>query len=280
MPNGKQVGKQAAREREKGLKNVEAEGKTPAVRARWIFPLRATLLRTLILELAPTLLPIGVIYLVRRLTISDTQDVLLWPEWSFAAIILFAAALSKMIDLKTHYQHDTSYRLEAASRLLGLLQVAAVITLSAAILAQGRHRVDIAWLANLNLLLIGIAASTILIVEWAIQQRYYLFRSQPWRLSRGQYYKGVVALLESLAGDLDNLAYILSTANQLKRASGSEYEGSRIWTEEMRRVAHKSLQRIEESARTVRTRYLPDIERSIDATARYSAEVAHAGPHP
>lgn len=224
-------------------------------------PVKVTILRTVILDISPALLPIIIITLIRGMIFGNLRGWYSWPEWSFASIVLYGLAISRIIELKMGAQRDSSYRLEAGSRLLVLLMVLAVITLSLAILSSQGVRVEAKLLGVFQLALVVIAILMLALAEWFIQDRHFRFRRRPWTMSRREYYGDIVALLKSTSEDLENLQFILSTANQLPRASMQDFIGSRSWTEDMRRSSYRELQRVEGLARSIRAKYLRDLRK-------------------
>lgn len=81
-------------------------------------------------DLAFTFLPIAVIAGMRWATGMLTPSFLIDPEWSFAAIIVFGLAMTRILELKVKYQRDHSERLFALARICILGLVAAVIGLA------------------------------------------------------------------------------------------------------------------------------------------------------
>ncbi|WP_298773906.1 hypothetical protein [uncultured Shewanella sp.] len=85
-------------------------------------------------ELLFTLLPIAIIFIIRLATDSVGTEVWLWPDWSFASIILVGSALTRFIQIKSADPLDGQDILAIGSRLIIFVLVLSVVTLSLSVL--------------------------------------------------------------------------------------------------------------------------------------------------
>src|SRR5829696_910875 len=85
-------------------------------------------------DVAYTLLPIGVIASIKALTFDQGDYLYLSPEWSFATIVSFGAAITNLIEIKTEIQQDFSYRIYMGTRFYILLLTMSVIVLCLVVL--------------------------------------------------------------------------------------------------------------------------------------------------
>ena len=81
-------------------------------------------------EIVFIILPIVVILLIDIAFNNEIETVLLLPEWSFAAIVLYGVAISTTIELKVKYNNNFSPKLFSGSKALTILLIGAVITLN------------------------------------------------------------------------------------------------------------------------------------------------------
>ena len=77
-----------------------------------------------------TFLPLIIIAILRRSLGKFNSSFFTDPEWSFAAIIIYGLAMTRVLELKVKYQGDMSERVFALMRMCILGLIAAVISLA------------------------------------------------------------------------------------------------------------------------------------------------------
>lgn len=88
-------------------------------------------------DVAFTLMPIAIIAAISQLAHGNSPELLLWREWSFGSIVLFGAALVKLVNLKTKLQRDFSdERLVSGLRFLVVSLVATGLVLALVVLRE------------------------------------------------------------------------------------------------------------------------------------------------
>jgi len=208
----------------------------------------AMIMRAVVLDISFTVLPIGVIFLIVKATRGDLAGILRWPEWSFAAIVFYGMAISKHIELKTHYQKDFSYRLDAGSRLFAILLVFSVLIHSMAILLTRGFAIDPKIIETLQVPLFVCSIGAIIMSELFAQSRLYYNRSMPWRLPARVFYDLVKGTLQDMSKRIEYLGFSLERAGESSGRAIDEryYIGSKRWHCERRleiRAAIEGLER-------------------------------------
>lgn len=115
-------------------------------------------------ELLFTLLPIAIIFIIRLATNSVGDEVWLWPDWSFASIILIGSALTRFIQIKSSDPLDGQEILAIGSRLIVFVLVLSVVTLSLAALKGAGLNVQESFVIASQQIVFFIA---VLLVFWA-----------------------------------------------------------------------------------------------------------------
>ena len=122
-------------------------------------------------EIAFVLLPLAIIVVVRSFLGLELVDMVTLPEWSFAAIVLLAVGLNKVMNLKTKMRKDTSSKMFHGSRLVVMLLIISSVTLAFSISKQQGMKVDEMILAVTQVALV-VMASGLLYAAIAHEIRY------------------------------------------------------------------------------------------------------------
>lgn len=93
-------------------------------------------------EMAFVLLPLAIILVVRSFLGLQLVDMFTLPEWSFAAIVLLAVCLNKLIVLKTKARKDAAHKVFHGSRFVVMLLIIASVTLAFSVSKQHGIKVD------------------------------------------------------------------------------------------------------------------------------------------
>jgi hypothetical protein len=109
-------------------------------------------------EIAFVLLPLAIIVVVRSFLGLKLVDMVTLPEWSFAAIVLLAVGLNKLMSLKTKMRKDPSSKVFQGSRFVVMLLIIASVTLAFSISKQQGMKVDEVILAVTQVGLVLLAA--------------------------------------------------------------------------------------------------------------------------
>lgn len=124
-------------------------------------------------DLAFTLMPIAIIFAISQLASTNSPEPLLWREWSFGSIVLFGAALLKLVNLKTKLQRDFSHeRLVSGLHYLVVFLVATGIVLALVVLRESGVSLNGQLLGGAQLLLFVQAA--LLLLMWQHQSDQFL----------------------------------------------------------------------------------------------------------
>ena len=110
-------------------------------------------------EMAFVLLPLAIIMVVRSFLGLQLADMFTLPEWSFAAIVLLAVGLNKLIVLKTRSRKDPSYKAFHGSRLVVMLLIIAAVTLAFSVSRQHGMKVDATILSAAQVLMVLLSAA-------------------------------------------------------------------------------------------------------------------------
>lgn len=109
-------------------------------------------------EIAFVLLPLAIIVVVRSFLGLKMADMLVLPEWSFAAIVLLAVGLNKLMGLKTRMRKDASNKVFHGSRFVVILLIVAAVTLAFSVSKQQGMKVDYIVLSATQVALVLIAS--------------------------------------------------------------------------------------------------------------------------
>ncbi|MDB5933241.1 MAG: hypothetical protein JWQ01_585 [Massilia sp.] len=110
-------------------------------------------------EIAFVLLPLAIIVAVRSFLGLKLADMFTLPEWSFAAIVLLAVGLNKVMALKTKLRKDASNKVFHGSRVVVMLLIIAAVTLAFSVSKQQGLKVDNIILSATQVVLVVIASA-------------------------------------------------------------------------------------------------------------------------
>lgn len=117
-----------------------------------------------------TLLPIAIIGMIRGATGNLGSDIWLWPDWSFASIVLLGASISKYIHAKSGYEKDFSFRLFLGVRLMTFLLILAVVTLSLAILKESIQTINSQFVSLSQMVILSVSILVVFYNHIVIQR--------------------------------------------------------------------------------------------------------------
>lgn len=160
-------------------------------------------------EIVFIILPIVVILLIDIAFSNDIQTVLLLPEWSFAAIVLYGVAISNTIELKAKYHNDFSPRLFTGSKALTILLIGAVITLTLALFRENSVAISNTFIQWAQFVLFLHALFSVFLVVFARQEHLWLPERYPQRFTDQELMQYIVHLTKDADGTLGRLRYAL-----------------------------------------------------------------------
>lgn len=108
-------------------------------------------------EIAFVLLPLAIIISIRLFLGVEVGELLVLPEWSFAAIVMLSSGLNKFLELKTKLQRDFSNRIFHGTKIAVLLLILASVTLAFAVAGQHGIRVSSLWLSISHISLLALS---------------------------------------------------------------------------------------------------------------------------
>lgn len=163
-------------------------------------------IRYILGDLSFVLLPLAVIVIIRVALDRDAYEVVLLPEWSFAAVVLFGQTITQTVELKARIQGDISWRLDLLIKFFVLGLILSVITLSLVVLYGYDMSFNRSVLAAMQFAMLGSGALFLGIVRMAksasARQRLII----PPKVSHGRYYKYLSGALQEAD---DQLTYAL-----------------------------------------------------------------------
>jgi hypothetical protein len=164
----------------------------------------------LVSDIAYTLLPIFVIILIQILTSGKTDFLYLSPEWSFATIVSFGAAITNIIELKFEIQHDYSHRVYSITRTIILLLIAAVVTLALVVLRDEGVSINetVVWI--LQLVLLSVSFFFLFVTQFVKREVNKEMHDLPSSLSRRQYFNFINSSLKQISRELTYIQYAMS----------------------------------------------------------------------
>ncbi len=162
-------------------------------------------------EIIFIVLPIVVILLIDIAFSNHIQTVMLLPEWSFAAIVLYGVAISNTIELKSKYFSDFSPRLFTGTKALTILLIGAVITLTLAVLRENNVEISAAFIQSAQAVLFAHALFSVFLVVFARQEHYWLPERYPQRFTDQELMQYIVHLTKDADNTLGQLRFALET---------------------------------------------------------------------
>ena len=160
-------------------------------------------------EIVFIILPIVVILLIDIAFSNEINTILLLPEWSFAAIVLYGVAISNTIELKAKYHSDFSPRLFTGSKALTILLIGAVITLTLALFRENSVQVSNAFIQSAQAVLFAHALFSVLLVVFARQEHLWLPERYPQRFTDQELMQYIVHLRKDADHTLGRLRFAL-----------------------------------------------------------------------
>ena len=162
-------------------------------------------------EIVFIVLPIVIILLIDIAFSNHIQTVMLLPEWSFAAIILYGVAISTTIELKSKYHSDFSPRMFTGTKALTILLIGAVITLTLAVLRENTVEMSQGVIQWAQAILFVHALFSVFLVVFARQEHLWLPERYPQRFTDQELMQYVVHLTKEADSTLGRLRFALET---------------------------------------------------------------------
>ncbi|MEL7342245.1 MAG: hypothetical protein AAGM67_17315 [Bacteroidota bacterium] len=160
-------------------------------------------------EIVFIVLPIVVILLIDIAFNNQIETVLLLPEWSFAAIVLYGVAISTTIELKVKYNTNFSPKLFAGSKALTILLIGAVITLTLAVLRENAVAISPMFIQISQAILFVHSLLSVFFVVFARQEHLWLPERYPQRFTDQELMQYVVHLTKDADTTLGQLLFAL-----------------------------------------------------------------------
>ena len=160
-------------------------------------------------EVVFTVLPIVVILLIDIAFSSRIDNVLLLPEWSFAAIVLYGIAISNSIELKAQYNDELTPRLLTGTKAMTILLIGAVITLTLAILREKAVDINAMFIQTAQIVLFVHALFSVFIGVFTRQEYTWLPERYPERFTDKELMEYIVHLTKQADGQLGRLRYAI-----------------------------------------------------------------------
>ena len=157
-----------------------------------------------------TFLPLAIIAVLRRSLGKFDPTFYTDPEWSFAAIIIFGLAMTRVLELKVKYQGDRSERVFALMRMCILGLIAAVISLALTQMNTGGLKVSAKCMQTLQFSVLAFGLFLLYLAHWG--REYYLHQRNhlPTGMGLPRFYRFIMADLEELRNDADELCLRMS----------------------------------------------------------------------
>ena len=160
-------------------------------------------------EIIFIILPIVVILLIDIAFKNQIETVLLLPEWSFAAIVLYGVAISNTIELKVKYNNNFSPKLFAGSKALTILLIVTVITLTLTVLRENQVDINPLYIQVAQASLFVHSLMSVFFVVFARQEQLWLPERYPQRFTDQELMQYVVHLTKDADTTLGQLRFAL-----------------------------------------------------------------------
>ena len=160
-------------------------------------------------EIVFIILPIVVILLIDIAFNNQIETVLLLPEWSFAAIVLYGVAISTTIELKVKYNTHFSPKLFAGSKALTILLIGSVITLTLAVLRENQVDINPIFIQSAQGVLFVHSLISVFLVVFARQEHLWLPERYPQRFTDQELMQYIVHLTKDADNTLGQLRFAL-----------------------------------------------------------------------
>ncbi len=160
-------------------------------------------------EIVFIILPIVVILLIDIAFSTQIQTVLLLPEWSFAAIVLYGVSISNTIELKSKYHNDFSPRLFTGTKALTILLIGSVIILTLAVLRENGVEISGQFVFIAQIVLFAHSLLSVLFVVFARQEQLWLPQRYPERFTDQELMQYIVHLTKDADQTLGRLRFAL-----------------------------------------------------------------------
>ncbi len=160
-------------------------------------------------EVVFTVLPIVVILLIDIAFSNRIENLLLLPEWSFAAIVLYGIAISNSIEMKAQYSEELSPRLLTGTKAMTILLIGAVITLTLAILREKSVDINAMFIQTSQAILFAHALFSVFIGVFTRQEYTWLPERYPERFTDKELMQYIVHLTKEADGQLGRLRFAI-----------------------------------------------------------------------
>ena len=160
-------------------------------------------------EIVFIILPIVVILLIDIAFKNQIETVLLLPEWSFAAIVLYGVAISTTVELKLKYSNNFSPKIFAGSKALTILLIASVITLTLAVLRENQVDINATYIQISQGFFFIHSLISVFFVVFARQEQMWLPERYPQRFTDQELMQYIVHLTKEADNTLGQLRFAL-----------------------------------------------------------------------
>lgn len=160
-------------------------------------------------EVVFTVLPIVVILLIDIAFSNRIENVLLLPEWSFAAIVLYGIAISNSIEMKAQYNDELTPRLLTGTKAMTILLIGAVITLTLAILREKSVDINAMFIQSSQVVLFVHALFSVFIGVFTRQEYNWLPERYPEHFTDKELMQYIVHLTKEADGQLGRLRFAI-----------------------------------------------------------------------
>jgi hypothetical protein len=175
--------------------------------------------RFFLADVAFTFLPLGVIAIMKSAVGQLDNGFLFDPEWSFAAIIIYGLAMTRVLELKVKYQRDRSERVFALARMCILGLIAAVVSLALAQMKAAGLPVISKGVLLMEFMVLTTGLGILFIAHWARELYVRQRKSLPAGLSVVRYLNFVGEDLKDARDEIDRLR------GRMARRSTFDFQG-------------------------------------------------------
>ncbi len=215
-----------------------------------------------------TVLPVVIVAMVAWALCEDNREIkiLLAPEWSFAAIVLYDAAIGKLMFLATNRHFPNSFSSYARMLLIPLI-LSAVIFLFAILNREGTgFKFDEQFLIWAQIILFSLAAVMSYgaeILDTAIIEERN--RIPEW-MARSRYYTYLESDLSRIEKSLQRVESMVVSFDKMQFPNYGDSTARENWNQDQRRVIVRWLEQIDEKTTKVHTQ-VADWESRLRAKA-------------
>jgi hypothetical protein len=223
-------------------------------------------LRWFLADVAYTLLPIAVIATIKAITYNKGNYLYLSPEWSFATIVSLGAAITRLIELKTKIQQDSSHKIYSGTRFYILLLIASVIVLSLVVLRDDGLTINstILWIMQLGLLYISLAS---LYISYLAKRKQFKLETEfPLDMGRGFYFKILNKKLNQIQDEVIYLKFALRKHPTINYPADIPFQDIQFWENIERDTLSQRFHQLEQSIAEINTLSIALINSPIPET--------------